>query len=104
MDGQFDAPVKQTVLQRFWAKNKGAVLVALSQGFGALMNLSARLLETEGDGMHPVQVLFLRQSITSLCCLAYMWWMGTPGAPFGGKEIRILLLIRGIAGFFGIYG
>lgn len=99
-----EVPVRQTALQKFWAKNKGAVLVAVSQGFGALMNLSARLLETEGEGMHPVQVLLLRQAITSICCFIYMWWMGTPGAPFGGKDIRILLLIRGVAGFFGIYG
>lgn len=101
---QEEHPVRQTSLQKFWAKNKGPVLVAVSQGFGALMNLSARLLETEGDGMHPVQVLLLRQSITSMCCLIYMWWMETPGAPFGGKEIRLLLLVRGVAGFFGIYG
>lgn len=68
------------------------------------MNLSARLLEFEGHGMHPVQVLLLRQALTSLCCFTYMWWMKTPGAPFGGWEIRILLFIRGISGFFGIFG
>lgn len=95
---------KPSSFQRFWTGNKGAALVALSQLFGALMNLSARLLELEGDGMHPVQVLLLRQSITSICCFIYMWWMKTPGAPFGGSEIRLLLLIRGVAGFFGIYG
>ncbi|KAI6779817.1 tip49 [Emericellopsis cladophorae] len=99
-----ELPLKQSFLQRFWARNKGPVLVATSQFFGALMNLSARLLETDGEGMHPVQVLLMRQSITSLCCFMYMWWMSTPGGPFGTKDIRILLLIRGLSGFFGIYG
>ena len=109
--GLLDPPEGHQVLrpqlpffQRFWARNKGATLVALSQFFGALMNMSARLLELEGDGMHPVQVLLLRQSMTSVCCLTYMWWKKTPGAPFGTRDIRLLLFIRGFSGFFGIYG
>lgn len=104
LEGHQVAQPKQSKLKQFWIRNKGPILVAISQLFGALMNLSARLLELEKDGMHPVQVLLLRQALTSCCCLVYMWWMSTPGAPFGGKEIRLLLLVRGCAGFFGIYG
>lgn len=43
----------------FWAKNRGLALVMLSQFFGALMNVTTRLLETDGrhgKGMHPFQV------------------------------------------------
>jgi len=43
----------------FWSKNKGLALVILSQFFGALMNVTTRLLETDGShgkGMHPFQV------------------------------------------------
>lgn len=94
----------QSAWRRFWSNNKPAVLVALSQLFGATMNLSARLLEIEGDGMHPVQVLLIRQSITSVCCLLYMWIMKTPDFPIGKKEIRWLLFMRGFSGFFGIFG
>lgn len=89
---------------KFWIKNKPAILVALSQFFGALMNLSARLLELEGNGMHPIQVLLMRQSMTAMGCTAYMWYMKTPDFPFGRKEIRPLLLFRGFTGYFGIYG
>ncbi|UKZ80561.1 hypothetical protein TrVFT333_008323 [Trichoderma virens FT-333] len=84
--------------------NKPSILVAVSQFFGALMNLSARLLELDGDGIHPVQVLLLRQGLTVVCCFVYMWWKNIPDFPFGKKEIRGLLLIRGFSGFFGIYG
>jgi drug/metabolite transporter (DMT)-like permease len=97
-------PRAQSTLQRFWANNKPAILVASSQFFGALMNLSARLLELEGEGMHPVQALFIRQFITAVCCSGYMWWVNTPDFPFGCKAIRVLLLIRGFSGFFGIFG
>ena len=41
-----------------WARNKGMVLVLLSQFFGGLMSVATRLLETSGSGMHPFQVRF----------------------------------------------
>lgn len=58
------APAKtwRTRSATFWARNKGLVLVVISQAFGALMSLSTRLLETEGShgsSMHPFQVRFL---------------------------------------------
>ena len=51
----------------FYALNRGLALVMASQLFGALMNVTTRLLETggiHGHGMHPFQVrttLFGRQ-------------------------------------------
>ncbi|KAI9158506.1 AAA family ATPase Pontin [Paramyrothecium foliicola] len=93
-----------SALQSFWEQNKPSVLVASSQFFGALMNLSARLIELDGSGIHPIQLLLVRQGLTALCCLSYMWWMQTPGFPIGIKEIRKLLFIRGFSGFFGIFG
>ncbi|OAA35679.1 Drug/metabolite transporter [Metarhizium rileyi] len=98
------AEARPSALRRFWLANKPSILVALSQFFGATMNLSARFLELEGEGMHPVQMLLLRQSVTSVCCLAYMWRTKTPDFPFGKREVRWLLLVRGCTGFFGIFG
>ncbi len=46
-------------LEASWSRNRGLALVILSQLFGALMNVTTRLLETEGsngEGMHPMQV------------------------------------------------
>ena len=101
---QMDSATKTSALKRFWTSNKPAILVAVSQLFGATMNLSARLLELEGEGMHPLQMLLLRQGVTSVCCLAYMWWMNVPNFILGAKDIRWLLLLRGSTGFFGIFG
>ena len=36
----------------------------MSQFFGALMNVATRLLELDGEGMHPFQVLFVRMGMT----------------------------------------
>ncbi|KAK0670918.1 putative AAA family ATPase pontin [Cercophora samala] len=88
----------------FWEKNKGPILVIFAQLFGALMNVSARLLELEGDGMHPLQILFVRMSVTSILSCMYMYWKNIPDFPLGPRNIRPLLLLRGFSGFFGIYG
>ncbi|VBB83645.1 Putative Protein similar to YPL264C of Saccharomyces cerevisiae [Podospora comata] len=99
---------KQSAFSRsclaFWEKNKGPILVVFAQLFGALMNVSARLLELEGDGMHPLQILFVRMSVTSILSCIYMYWKNIPDFPMGPRNIRPLLLLRGFSGFFGIYG
>jgi hypothetical protein len=50
------APLPRTVrgrLQLFWVKNKGLAQVLMAQFFGTLMNVTARLLEMEGnDGQY----------------------------------------------------
>jgi hypothetical protein len=59
--------------------------------FGALMNAATRLLELEGEGMSPLQVLFARQTLTSALCCLWMWWTEIPDFPLGAKGIRWLL-------------
>ena len=63
------------------------------------MNLSARLLELDGEGMHPFQILFFRMSITTVCSILYMWYTKVPHFPLGAKEVRGLLVARGLSGF-----
>ena len=33
--------------------------------------------------------------------LTYMWWAKVPDAPLGKKELRPILVLRGLGGFFG---
>lgn len=94
-------------LQASWTANKGLVLVLVSQLFGTFMNVTTRLLEMEGNngkGYHPFQILFARMSITVLCSMLYMWHAKTEHFPFGLKEVRPLLIARGLTGFFGVFG
>ncbi|KAB5585449.1 hypothetical protein GE09DRAFT_946078 [Coniochaeta sp. 2T2.1] len=90
----------------FWARNRGVILVAVAQFFGALMNLSARLLELDGEGMNPLQILFARMSLTTLFSCIYAYITHVPDFPLGPKirEVRWLLVARGFSGFFGIFG
>ncbi|XTI93079.1 hypothetical protein V2W45_1428879 [Cenococcum geophilum] len=92
---------------RWWLHNKGVVLVLTSEMFGALMNTSTRLLETSCDdagGMHPFQILFARMAVTFVLSSVYMRYSKVPYFPLGMKEVRRLLLFRGVAGFVGVYG
>ncbi|KAF1814521.1 hypothetical protein P152DRAFT_393334 [Eremomyces bilateralis CBS 781.70] len=94
-------------LKASWVRNKGLGLVLLAQIFGTLMNVTTRLLEIEGNngkGFHPFQILFARMSITVVIASIYMYWVRTPHFPFGAKEVRGLLIARGIGGFFGVFG
>lgn len=90
--------------KNFWAQNQGLFLVTFSQLFGALMNVTTRLLELEGEGMDPFQILFARQGLTSVLCTVWMWYARVPDFPLGAKPVRKLLVARSLTGFFGIFG
>lgn len=46
----------KTNADALWVANKGLVLVLISQLFGALMNVTTRLLETSGNPLNTFQV------------------------------------------------
>ncbi|ERT00147.1 hypothetical protein HMPREF1624_03516 [Sporothrix schenckii ATCC 58251] len=91
---------------RIWARHKAVLLVFGAQFFGALMNLFARLLEldSEGQNFHPVQLLFVRMLVTTGASCWYMHYYRIPHFPFGPPGVRWLLVLRGLTGFFGIFG
>ena len=93
---------------RFYVFNYGAMLVVLAQFFGVGMNVSTRLLETagsHGEPMHPYQILFVRQSITASLCTAYgLYTKSVPDFPLGPRQVRWLLVARGVCGFLGVFG
>lgn len=94
-------------LKEFWVGNLGLILVLVAQLFGTLMNVTTRMLEIEGNngkGYHPFQILFARMGITAVCSSLYMWRAKTKDFPFGIREVRWLLVARGLFGFFGVFG
>lgn len=68
------------------------------------MNLMARLLEVGEEDMHPMQILFVRMVLTMLGSTSYILWKKLPHGILGDKKIRWILILRGVSGFFGIYG
>ncbi|KAK9460154.1 uncharacterized protein V1516DRAFT_679077 [Lipomyces oligophaga] len=85
--------------------NIGLLLVASGQLFSSTMNLLARILEVNSKPpFHALQIVFVRMSITTICCTLYMIYRKVPDAPFGPRTIRSLLVARGMVGFFGLFG
>ena len=99
--------------ERAWAwstpivyDNRGLLFVLLSQFFGSTMGLCARILETSfpEQKMHAVQILFIRHSFTTVVVGIFIVFRSVEHAPWGPWGIRWLLVVRGSAGFFGVFG
>ncbi|PWW72243.1 hypothetical protein C7212DRAFT_360286 [Tuber magnatum] len=94
-----------------WSKsvvynNRGSLLVLLSQFFGSIMSLCTRVLETSfpEHRMHAMQILFVRQSVTTVVVVILMAFRSVEHAPWGPWGVRWLLVARGLGGFFGVFG
>ncbi|KAG0638687.1 hypothetical protein HOY80DRAFT_905893 [Tuber brumale] len=87
-------------------KNRGLLLVLLSQFFGSTMSLCTRVLETSfpEQKMHAMQILFIRQSVTTVLVGILMVSRSVEHAPWGPWGVRWLLIARGFGGFFGVFG
>lgn len=88
--------------------NSGIVLLLTSQFLNSVMVTTCKLLVTDEnfkDPIHPLQILFVRMFITSICCGVYMIvTKSVKDAPLGPKDLRGLLALRGFVGFLGVFG
>lgn len=67
--------------------------------------MTTRLLETGFETKyHALQVIFVRMLATAIAGSLGMWYKKVPGFPFGPREVRGLLALRGIAGTAGLIG
>ncbi|PUU74153.1 hypothetical protein B9Z19DRAFT_1103589 [Tuber borchii] len=86
--------------------NRGSLFVVLSQFFCSTMGLFTRVLETSfpEQKMHATQILFIRQSITTVVVGILIAFRSVEHAPWGPWGVRWLLVARGFGGFFGVFG
>ncbi|KAI3400017.1 hypothetical protein diail_4851 [Diaporthe ilicicola] len=97
------APISSRI-QQFWERNRSCMLVVISSVFSSAMALFTKILELDADGMDAFQILFIRMAVTTTWCTSLLCWEGAPNSLMGPKEVRGLLLLRGVSGFFGIVG
>ncbi|KAI0844827.1 hypothetical protein F5Y00DRAFT_247775 [Daldinia vernicosa] len=97
----------QTVGQKlkgFYERNIGLFFVFLAQVFASLMTMTTRLLETGFETkFHALQIIFVRMLATAILGSLYMWYKKIPDFPLGRRDIRGLLVLRGLAGFTGLF-
>ncbi|KAF2021454.1 hypothetical protein BU24DRAFT_487870 [Aaosphaeria arxii CBS 175.79] len=103
-----ELPTRVKVWQRlksFYYRNFGLFLVFLAQTCGSIMNTAAKLLATGyEEKFHSLQIIFVRMSCTTIIGCLYMWYNKTPDFPLGRRGVRKLLVLRGFAGFIGLFG
>ncbi|KAF1843487.1 uncharacterized protein K460DRAFT_357210 [Cucurbitaria berberidis CBS 394.84] len=92
-------------LKAFYDRNFGLFLVFLAQTCGSIMNTAAKLLANDPTiKFHALQIIFIRMLSTTILGSSYMWYHKVPDFPLGPRGVRKYLVLRGAAGFMGIFG
>ncbi|EUC56876.1 drug/metabolite transporter [Rhizoctonia solani AG-3 Rhs1AP] len=103
-DNTTSGPNRFNAVKEFVLSNKGLFIIAASQFFFSLMNLSVKFLTAIGEPVPTLEIVCVRMLITYVCCQAYMFAAGVPDPILGPKGVRKWLVIRGVVGFFGLFG
>ncbi|KAI0641731.1 drug/metabolite transporter [Trametes meyenii] len=98
--------VQRTTLRclELFKNNTGLLLIALSQAFTSLMGVFVKMLSTTENPVPPVELIWVRMVLTWVVCASYMTLVNVPNPILGPREIRLLLIVRGLAGFVGLFG
>lgn len=103
MNARLQRIYKNTVLP-----NLGICFTLISQLFNCFMMMFCKILISDKDfekPMHPLQILFVRMSITYFFCVLYfLFYEKNKDFPLGPKDYRGLLLLRAMGGFVGVGG
>ncbi|KAF4448673.1 hypothetical protein F53441_7926 [Fusarium austroafricanum] len=92
-------------LQNVYSRNIGLFYVLVAQFFASIMSMTTRLLATAFETKyHALQIIFVRMLATAIIGSLYMWCKKVPDFPFGPREVRGLLTLRGSAGSAGLFG
>ncbi|KAH7904078.1 hypothetical protein BJ138DRAFT_1167165 [Hygrophoropsis aurantiaca] len=73
------------------------LLIMSAQLFFAFMNLSVKILNSLDEPVPTLELIAVRMAITFTCCVI-------PDPFLGPKGVRLLLVSRGLCGFFGLFG
>ncbi|KAG1748153.1 hypothetical protein EDB19DRAFT_1684636 [Suillus lakei] len=91
-------------LTAFVETNLGMLLIIVAQFFFVCMNLGVKQLDSLDVPMHTLELIAIRMAITLACCVLYMVALKIPDPFLGPKGVRLLLVNRGLCGFFGLFG
>ncbi|KAH7923215.1 hypothetical protein BV22DRAFT_1093305 [Leucogyrophana mollusca] len=93
-----------TAFIEFCGTNAGILIIMSAQLFFAGMNLSVKLLNGLDRPVPTLELIIVRMVITLGFCLLYMVMANIPDPFLGPKGVRLLLVVRGVSGFFGLFG
>ncbi|KAF9242862.1 hypothetical protein BU15DRAFT_72512 [Melanogaster broomeanus] len=91
-------------VMEFMEANSGMLLILLSQLFNSLMYFSVKILNQLDIPVPALEIIAIRMIITYIFCMLYTNIMKIPDPFLGPKGVRLLLVCRGVTGFFGLFG
>ncbi|KAI0467248.1 hypothetical protein F4859DRAFT_518199 [Xylaria cf. heliscus] len=93
-------------VREFCERNFGLFLVFSAQSFGSVMSTAAKLLTSKDspNQFHALHIIFVRMLATAILGSLYMWYKKVPNFPLGPRNMFPLLVLRGTAGFIGLFG
>ncbi|KAF8308541.1 hypothetical protein DL93DRAFT_2086716 [Clavulina sp. PMI_390] len=92
------------IISDFVRANAGLLLIICSQFFFALMNVGVKFLTGLSQPVPTFELIATRMAITAVCCVGWMHWQNVPYPVIGPPGVRHLLVLRGVTGFFGLFG
>ncbi|KAF9234437.1 hypothetical protein BU15DRAFT_79045 [Melanogaster broomeanus] len=91
-------------VMEFMEANSGMLLLLLSQLFSSLTYFSVKVLNQLDIPIPALEIITVRMIITYIFCMLYTNIMKIPDPFLGPKGVRLLLVCRGVTGFFGLFG
>ncbi|KAM0793653.1 hypothetical protein ACM66B_001084 [Microbotryomycetes sp. NB124-2] len=82
-------------------RNEGFLLIALAQAFFASIGTCVKILQ-ERIEMPVWEIILIRMFVTWLGCYWYMRWTNVEHPLLGPPGVRLMLVARGVIGFFGL--
>ncbi|KAH9939616.1 drug/metabolite transporter [Epithele typhae] len=68
------------------------------------MGVFVKKLNALEPPVHPFELIWVRMVMTWAVCIAYMTAASVPDPVLGPKGVRLLLTLRGVSGFIGLFG
>ncbi|KAF8260012.1 hypothetical protein EI94DRAFT_944170 [Lactarius quietus] len=93
-----------TALSSFLENNTGLLLVAAAQFFFSAMGIAVKSLNRLDNPVLTLELILVRMVITYICSVTYMYWKRIPDPLLGPKDLRAVLVLRGLTGFVSLSG
>ncbi|KAH7886623.1 hypothetical protein F5I97DRAFT_1808140 [Phlebopus sp. FC_14] len=88
----------------FVGANAGLLLIMLAQLFFSLMNLAVKVLDQLDTPVPALELIIVRMVRGAPASVRGRIIMKIPDPFLGPKDVRLLLVCRGVTGFFGLFG
>ncbi|RKF77805.1 putative membrane protein [Golovinomyces cichoracearum] len=102
-DNEDTTPSEIGLLKKVWLSNQGVILILCAEACASAMDAIARYLQQGENGLHTFQIIFARMSVTFVLSSMYLWWKQIPDFPLGNPSVRLLLILRALFGFGGLF-